>query len=103
MTTQRLPWKKALEQLFSATVNQQTLKDAAELMVSVSVSDPSYHAECLNAIREGIRAAEAGDETVLSLINKSGYQVSSTADAAELLKDFQSTYLEKFNRMTAKK
>jgi hypothetical protein len=103
MAAQNVEWRKALEQLFSASVNQQTLEEAAELMVSVSASDRSYHTECLNAIKGGIKAAEAGDESVQALINKSGYQVSSNADALELLKDFESIYLQRFGQVVGKR
>lgn len=98
MTIQITKWKNGLEQLFSASVNQQTLEEAAEMMVSVSASDRSYHQECLGALDEGIKAAHAGDRAVIALINKSGYQVSTTTDAAGLLEDFRRIYLKEFRR-----
>lgn len=96
--TQNFDWKPALLQLFSATVNQQTLEEAAELMVSVSAADRDYHEECLATLNDAIRAAEAGDEDVIICINKSGYQVSTFDDAIDLLNDFLSIYLEEYQR-----
>jgi hypothetical protein len=99
MSRKEIDWKDGLEQLFSASVNQQTLEEAAELMVSVSSSDHDYHDECLTLFEEGIKAARAGDNVVIALINKSGYQVSSTVDAVKLLEDFQRIYLEEFRKL----
>jgi hypothetical protein len=98
MPTTEFDWKAALEQLFAATVNQQTLEEAAELMVSASSVDPSYHEECLFVLDTAIASAEAGDEIVITCVNKSGYQVADTGEALELLRDFRSTYLAEFRR-----
>ncbi len=91
-------WKTSLFQLFAASVNQQTLEEAAELMVSVSAHDASYHDECVKTLEEAIRSAEAGDDFVISCINKSGYKVTTFDDALELLRDFRAVYLEEFGR-----
>jgi hypothetical protein len=98
MTAENFNWKAGLADLFGGSVNQQTLEEAAELMVSVSAVDDSYHEECLTMLSEGIRAANAGDSTVRACINKSGYQVSTTADAAKLLDDFRTIYLKEYER-----
>lgn len=96
MATKAINWKDGLDQLFSASVNQDTLEEAARLMVSVSSLDRSYHDECLAVLNESINAARAGDIAVVGIINKSGYQVSSVPDAADLLEDFRRIYLEQF-------
>lgn len=93
-------WKEILEQIFSASVNQQTLEEAAELMVSVSASDSTYHDECVRGLEEGVRAAKKGEAVVIDIINKSGYQVQSVADADELLSDFLNIYLAEYQRAT---
>jgi hypothetical protein len=100
MTAKATNWQERLEQIFSASVNQQTLEEAAELMVSVSALDLSYHHECMHSLEEGIRAAEAGESVVIGIINSSGYQVQSTTDAHELLSDFLHIYLKEFRRVT---
>lgn len=100
MTTEKFDWKSSLAELFSATVNQQTIEEAVELMLSVSAEDSSYHNECLLMLDEGLQAAREGDSSVISCINKSGYQVLTTTDAAALLLDFRETYLTEYKRTT---
>ncbi|MEJ2694484.1 MAG: hypothetical protein P8166_16005, partial [Candidatus Thiodiazotropha sp.] len=85
MSINDLNWRAALQQLFAATVNQQTLEEAAELMVSVSASDEEYHNECLYTLDEAIHAADAGDESIILSINKCGYKVDNLVDAIVLL------------------
>jgi hypothetical protein len=91
-------WKTGLADLFGGTVNQQTLEEAAELMISVSASDITYHQECLTMLNEGIRAAYSGDGSIITCINKSGYQVSTTTEAAVLLNDLRTIYLSEYAR-----
>ncbi|MCP3672781.1 MAG: hypothetical protein GY814_20640 [Gammaproteobacteria bacterium] len=98
MLSEGFDWKSALQQLFSATVNQQTLEEAAELMISVSTSDEEYHNECLHVLNEAMRAANDGDNSIMESINKSGYKVSNLVDAIELLQDFRSIYLGEYRR-----
>ncbi|WP_131721683.1 hypothetical protein [Xanthomonas sp. NCPPB 1128] len=98
MIGKNFDWKAALGQLFSATVNQQTLEEAAELMVSVSSNDDDYHDECLYLLDSAIHAAESGDLEVLNLINGSGYKVYDINSAIELLSDFKSIYMCEFNK-----
>lgn len=98
MTTENFDWKSALADLFGGTVNQQTLEEAAELMVSVSAGDAGYHVECLAMLDEGGRAAREGDSSVIGCINKSGYQVSTTEEAATLLLDFREIYVAEYER-----
>ena len=96
-------WRDSLEQLFAATVNQQTLEEAAELMCSVSSVDEGYHVECLRAIDAGINADVEGDNSVINLVNKSGYRVTSTGAAIDLLKDFRAIYLAAYERACSDK
>lgn len=98
MTLRGFDWKAALEKLFSATVNQQTFEEAAELMVSVSVRDRSYHEECMVTFEEAVRAAESGDNSIIECINKSGYRAATLEDAIELLRDFRCVYLDEYRR-----
>ena len=94
-------WRENLEQLFAATVNQQTLEEAVDLMVLVSASDATYHIECLAALDRGIHAADDGDSSVINAVNKSGYQVKTTDAAAGLLRDFRAIYLAAYGRVLA--
>lgn len=103
MPANTVNWKENLEQIFSASVNQQTLEEAAELMVSVSASDLTYHEECVHSLEEGIRAANRGETVVIDIINKSGYQVQSATDASELLSDFLRIYLTALRKATERK
>ena len=98
MNSKDFDWRTALMQIFSASVNQQTLEEAAELMVSVSSRDHAYHEECLSSLNGAINAAEHGDGSIIECINKSGYKVSKVDQGLDLLKDFRSIYLENFNR-----
>ena len=98
MLPEDFDWKKSLAELFGGTVNQQTLEEAAELMVSVSASDDSYHEECLTILNKGIRTADSGDNSIMVCINKSGYQVSTTTEAATLLNDFRTIYLKEYKQ-----
>jgi len=91
-------WKVGLSQLFSATVNQQTLEEAAELMVSVSAMDNGYHEECLWVLDSALNATEADDAAVIFAINKSGYQVSDREEAKDLLTEFKQIYLQEFHQ-----
>ena len=100
MSSNGFDWRAAMQQLFAATVNQQTLEEAAELMVSISASDEEYHNECLYTLDEAIHAAVEGDDSIIPSINKSGYKVADLADAIDLLQDFRSVYLEEYNRST---
>jgi hypothetical protein len=86
-------WKQNLERLFSASVNQGTLEDAADLIAHVSARDVSYHAECMHALEQGIRAADAGDSVVVDIINTSRYRVDSASEAGEMLREFLQIYL----------
>lgn len=102
MNNKDYDWKSALSQLFAATVNQQTLEEAAELMVSVSVRDPDYHQECLLVLDAAIHANCAEHEFLISSINKSGYQVITHEEACDLLREFRTLYLQEFQRVMGK-
>jgi hypothetical protein len=90
-------WKDALEQLFAATVNQEPLEDAAQLMASFSLVDESYHDECLVLFKKGKSLANDKDESIIKYINKSGYSVSSFDQAHALLADFEMEYLKAYS------
>jgi hypothetical protein len=96
-------WIAGLSQLFSATVNQQTLEEAAELMVSVSVQDRCYHEECRRVFDSALCATEADDVALISAINGSGYRVSDRREALDLVRELQHIYLHKFHRAKAGK
>lgn len=96
-------WKTPLAQLFAATVNQEPLEDAADLMVSVSAGDPSYHAECLATLKGGIQACDDGEMEVIFAVNKSGYKVSSLEEAKELLTEFLGAYEQRYAEVVASK
>lgn len=98
MTANDFDWREALAQLFAATVNQQTLEEAVELMVSVSASDRGYHEECMHVLDSAIASAASGRDEVIAPINKSGYQVSDANAALELLQEFRALYVDEFSR-----
>lgn len=85
-----------LEQLFGAFVNQGTLEEAAEMMASLAVQHPEMEVEFREALSAGADAAARNDESVVSAVNKSGYQVATTYEAgkycSELLQLFQAHY-----------
>lgn len=92
-------WKVSLARLFAATVNQEPLEDAADLMVSISARDAGYHAECLATLNGGIQGCDAGEEDVISAINKSGYKVASLEKAKELLAEFLRIYEQRYRQV----
>lgn len=91
-------WKENLNDLFAATVNQQSIEEAAEIMASVGVSDEEYHRACVFTLDEAMRAIKAGDNYVIDCINKSGYQVRDAGSALVLLSDFKEAYLKEFSK-----
>lgn len=91
-------WKENLNDLFAATVNQQSIEEAAEIMASVGVSDEEYHRACVFTLDEAMRAIKAGDNYVIYCINKSGYQVRDVGSALVLLSDFKEAYLKEFSK-----
>ncbi|SEL93818.1 hypothetical protein SAMN05216359_1301 [Roseateles sp. YR242] len=96
-------WKASLARLFAATVNQEPLENAADLMVSVSARDASYHTECVATLEGGIQACDKGETEVLSAINQSGYKVGTLDEAKELLVEFLEIYEQRYREaMTSK-
>ena len=95
-----MTWQETLGELFAASVNEQTLEEAAEQMVFVSEDNPEYHDRYLGAIDSGLKAARSGDKSVISLINRSGYQVGDTEAALELLTEFRQLYLREYQQAT---
>lgn len=92
-----LDWKDALEQLFAAKLNQESLEDACVLMVSLSVSDDSYHNECLFLFEKGKQLADVKDGSILDYINRSGYKINSFEEAKDILSDFESIYWKTYS------
>lgn len=93
-------WQTSLARLFAATVNQEPLEDAADMMVSVSARDSTYHAECLATLKGGIQACDGDEKSLISAINKSGYKVASLGEAKELLVEFLEIYEQKYHQAT---
>jgi hypothetical protein len=93
-------WKTSLARLFAATVNQEPLEDAADLMVSVSARDVSYHTECLATLEGGIHACSDDEAEVLSAINRSGYKVATLDEAKELLVEFLEIYEHRYRELS---
>lgn len=94
-------WKVSLAKLFAATVNQEPLENAADLMVSVSAGDASYHIECVATLDGGIQACDRGETEVLSAINRSGYKVATLDEAKELLVEFLEIYEQRYLEATS--
>jgi hypothetical protein len=90
-------WRDALEQLFAATLNQEPLEDASQIMASVSSRDPEYHVECLFLFEKGKELAQSSDISIINYINKSGYKISSFDEAHDLIEDFESEYTKSYN------
>jgi len=95
-----MSWQENLGDLFSATVNQQSLEEAAEMMVSVSEDDLEYHNTCISALNSAIKSCRDGNDEVITLINKSGYQVDSIEKAQKILEDFLDIYLSEYTSAT---
>ena len=93
-----MSWQEKLGDLFSATVNQQTLEEAVDLMLSVSKNDREYHDECESTLQSAIDACETNHDEVIAEINKSGYQVKNALEAKKLLQDFLAIYLNEYNK-----
>jgi len=98
MAMANVSWESNLSKIFASSVNQQSLEDAAELIVDVSMDDQEYHSIFINAIDQGIRAANDGDKRVMGFINKSGYKVNSLMQALDVLSDFKEIYLREFEQ-----
>ncbi|MCX5658314.1 MAG: hypothetical protein NTW19_01160 [Planctomycetota bacterium] len=89
-------WQEVLTDIFAASINQQTLDEGAEGMVLVSQTDPELHESCLASIDSGIAAGKDGDASLVSIINRSGYRVSTPAEGVELLTRLRRIYLDKY-------
>jgi hypothetical protein len=94
--TPEFNWQDGLEQLFAATLNQEPLEDASQIMVEVSSHDSEYHDECLFLFDKGKELARNGDDAIIKYINKSGYKVSSFNEALDLIFAFEAEYMKAF-------
>lgn len=63
-------WENNLGDLFSATVNQQSLEEAVEMMVSVSEDDLEYHNTCIATLNSAILSCQNGNDETIALIIK---------------------------------
>jgi hypothetical protein len=79
-----MPQPVSLEQLFGAFVNQGTLEEAAEMMVTLAARYPEIEFEFYEALSSGITAAARNDESVVLAVNMSGYRVRTAHEAGEL-------------------
>lgn len=96
MKISKFDWQRNLADLFQATVNQQSLEEAADLMVSVSAANLQYHEECLGTLDQALMASSRGENSAVACINTSGYQVATPEEALELLEDLKRIYLERY-------
>ncbi len=90
-------WEKGLGNIFGAYINQQTLEDGVEEMTDVSADDISCHNDFLSCIENGINSCKQNEQTSISLINKSGYQVRNLESALEILQDLMEAYKESYS------
>ena len=90
-------WQEKLGELFGATVNQDTLEEAALMMVVASSNNFEYHNECVTVLKSAIDSCEKGETDSISEINKSGYTVNSPESAKEILSNLLETYLKEYS------
>lgn len=88
-----LEWKEHLLDIFAATVNQQTLEEAAEDMASLSFCYPGLHEDYLRTFDFSIKALQAGDNYPVECVNRSGYKVRDAESALELVEDLRGIYM----------
>ncbi|WMN17985.1 hypothetical protein QL104_00855 [Pseudomonas piscis] len=89
-------WKERLLDIFAATVNQQTLEEAAEDMASLSFCYPSLHEDYLRTFDFAIEALQSGDNYPVECVNRSGYKAHGAEDALELVEDLKEIYMRIF-------
>ena len=90
-------WENGLGNIFGAYINQQTLEDGVEEMTDISADDISCHNDFLSYIENGINSCKENEQTSISLINKSGYQVRNLESALEILEDLMEAYKESYS------
>lgn len=77
-----MPQPETLENIFGAFVNQGTLEDAALWLAELGNSDPQFAKEVVSCLTRGVELGFKGEQSVVSAVNHSGYQVSSPRNAA---------------------
>ncbi len=77
-----MPQPESLENIFGAIVSQGTLEEAALWMAELAHDDPQIAHELECCLEQGIERASSGDKSVNEAINRSGYRVNNTNDAA---------------------
>jgi hypothetical protein len=93
-----MEWLETLTDIFAGYVNQQTLEEGVVQMVFVCSGNPEYHSRFLDAIEHGLEATRTENSSVLAVINKSGYRVSTMREASDLLLEMRSLYLQRIQK-----
>ena len=91
-----MAWQETLADIFEGYVNQETFEVGVQNMVFVSSDDPEWHHLFLAAIESGLKANAVESDLVRNIINKSGYRVSTSDEAARMLLELQHLYLQAF-------
>lgn len=91
-----------LSNLCGGYINQQPLEEAVGMMLFVSEDHPEYHQQFIHAIESGLEAARRGDRVVIGIVNKSGFQVTTTDDALALLEEFRQLYMDRHRAVSGK-
>lgn len=68
--------------------------DAATWLASNASGDAAYCAEVLVALRDAEERGIAGDASVVTAVNLSGYRVSNAAEAVELIRELRELFDE---------
>ncbi|WP_286546378.1 hypothetical protein [Variovorax fucosicus] len=84
-----MPRPETIENIFGAYVNQDTLEDAATWLASNARADAAYREEVLVALRDAEERGTAGDSSVIAAVNRSGYLVSNSDEAVELVRELR--------------
>lgn len=95
-------WKEHLFDMFAATVNQQTLEEAAEDMASLSFCYPGFHEGYLRTFDFAISALRSGDAYPFECINRSGYKAYDVESALELVEGLREIYMRNYVEGEAK-
>lgn len=89
-------WKERFLDMFAATVNQQTLEEAAEDMASLSFCYPGFHDDYLRTFDFAISALRSGDAYPFECINRSGYKAYDVESALELVEGLRDIYMKNY-------
>jgi ABC-type nitrate/sulfonate/bicarbonate transport system substrate-binding protein len=81
-----------LQQIFGAYVRQEILEAAAVEMADAARAYPDLHQRFCEALAGGIKAAQAGDAAVCTVVEKSGYRAPSVAEAQSIMSELLGLY-----------